>query len=203
MEKCRPHVQQRQWNRQGKPTGATLAKQSSWEPTIFCLDLMPIKCETITYGLVWYYRSGENFNVGPVINPRGNGFTHEIFYSILNHLSLYKSTQNFTHLYYQCIAVKFHFFWSPKRAIYSKVILLGQWLSAFLTLWPFNIVPHIAVTLKYKLISLIPHNCNFANVVTCKINIWDVGYLTCYPFESVIWPQKGHAPHAENHCFRW
>jgi hypothetical protein len=44
--------------------------------------------------------------------------------------------------------------------------------SAFLTLWPFNTVPHVVVTPNCKIILLPLHNCNFA--MNCNKNIWSV-----------------------------
>jgi len=46
---------------------------------------------------------------------------------------------------------------------------LDQWFPTFLMLWP---VPHVALTPKHNVISLLLHNCNFATVMNCNINIW-------------------------------
>ena len=46
-----------------------------------------------------------------------------------------------------------------------------QLFSTFLMLQPFNTVPHVVVTHSHKIISLPLHNCNFATVVSCHVDI--------------------------------
>lgn len=47
-----------------------------------------------------------------------------------------------------------------------------QWLSTFLMLLPFHIVPHIVMISPPNKIILLPfHNCNVAIVVNCTVNI--------------------------------
>lgn len=53
-------------------------------------------------------------------------------------------------------------------------IFLWQWFLTFLTLRPFNPVPHVVVTLNHNLFSLLRHNCNFANVMNPNVDIWHV-----------------------------
>ena len=50
---------------------------------------------------------------------------------------------------------------------------LRPWFSDFLMLQPFNTVPQIMVTPNCKIILLLLHNCNFANVMKriCKYRI--------------------------------
>jgi hypothetical protein len=54
---------------------------------------------------------------------------------------------------------------------------LEQWVLTFQMLWPFNTVPHVMVTPKHKVTSLLLHNCNFAAVMSRKVNTWYLGYL--------------------------
>jgi hypothetical protein len=49
--------------------------------------------------------------------------------------------------------------------------ILEQWLSTFLMLGPFNTVPHVVVTPKHKMISILLHNYNFATVINYNVNI--------------------------------
>jgi hypothetical protein len=46
-----------------------------------------------------------------------------------------------------------------------------QWFLAFPMLRLFNTVPQVVVTPNHKIISLLPHNCNFAAVVNRNVNI--------------------------------
>jgi hypothetical protein len=39
----------------------------------------------------------------------------------------------------------------------SLWVVLKQWFSTFLMLGPFNTVPHVLMTLKHKIISLLEH----------------------------------------------
>ena len=41
----------------------------------------------------------------------------------------------------------------------------------FLTLRLFNTVPHVVVTLDHETVLLLLHNCNFATVMNCNINM--------------------------------
>lgn len=54
--------------------------------------------------------------------------------------------------------------------------LLVQWLSTFLGLWPFNVVPRVAVTTNYNIILLLFHSYNFATAMNHKVTIW---YANC------------------------
>ena len=48
---------------------------------------------------------------------------------------------------------------------------LGQWLSNFPKLWPFNSVPHGVVIHNLKIILLLLHNYNFATAISHNGNI--------------------------------
>jgi hypothetical protein len=41
----------------------------------------------------------------------------------------------------------------------------------FLTLWPFNLIPHGVVTSDHKIISLLLHKCNIPTTMNCNVNI--------------------------------
>jgi hypothetical protein len=47
----------------------------------------------------------------------------------------------------------------------------SQGFPTFLMLGPFNTAPHVAVTPNHKIILLLLHNCNFATVMNCDVNI--------------------------------
>lgn len=57
---------------------------------------------------------------------------------------------------------------SPQPAVAEP---LGQWLSTFLLLRTFTTVPHVVVTRAMKLFLLLCHNCDFASVMNCNVNI--------------------------------
>jgi hypothetical protein len=46
------------------------------------------------------------------------------------------------------------------------------------------------VTLNYKIILLLFHNCNFATVMNHNVNIWYAGYLMYEPCERTVQPPK-------------
>lgn len=46
---------------------------------------------------------------------------------------------------------------------------LWQWFPTFLMLQPFNTVPNVVLTLNHKVISLLPHNCDFTTLVNCNV----------------------------------
>lgn len=48
-----------------------------------------------------------------------------------------------------------------------------------------NMVSH-AVTSNHTIISLLLHDCNFAFILKCNVNIWYAGYLICNHCEMVI-----------------
>lgn len=48
---------------------------------------------------------------------------------------------------------------------------LRQWVSAFLLLWPFNTTLHDVVAPSHRIISLLPHNCNFGSVMNFNLSI--------------------------------
>ena len=54
----------------------------------------------------------------------------------------------------------------------SKQTFIGQCFSTFLMLQPFNTVLHVVVTPNHTIISLLFHNCNFATVMNCNVNIF-------------------------------
>lgn len=69
----------------------------------------------------------------------------------------------------------------PPTPSYSLVstdapsLLLGQQFSIFITLRPFNTVPHIVVDTpprNHKIILLLLYNCDFAAVVNNNVNIF-------------------------------
>ena len=62
-----------------------------------------------------------------------------------------------------------------------------QWFSAFLTLWLFNTVPHVAVIPDHKIILLMLHTCSFATVLNLRVNICYAGYLICNPCQTTGW----------------
>ena len=49
---------------------------------------------------------------------------------------------------------------------------LEQWFSTFLMLWPFSTVPYVMVIPTVTGFLLLLHNCNFATVMDCNINIF-------------------------------
>lgn len=57
----------------------------------------------------------------------------------------------------------------------------------------FNIVPHVGVTPKHKIISLLLHD--FATVMTHNVNVWYRGYL-------IYDTQMGHNPQVKNQFSR-
>jgi hypothetical protein len=70
--------------------------------------------------------------------------------------------------------------------------LIGYpWPNAtFQMLWPFNTVPHVAVTPSHKIISLLLHNCEFATVMNN-----DVKNICCARYLWVIrFPKRDHNP---------
>lgn len=58
---------------------------------------------------------------------------------------------------------------------------VGQWFSTFLTLWPCNTAPHVVMTPNYKILSLLPPNCDSATAMNPNVNVWCAGHLTCNP----------------------
>ena len=66
-------------------------------------------------------------------------------------------------------------------------VLPGDELGFFKTVFP------VVVISNYKSISLLPHNCKFATVLSCNIDIWYAEYLT-YDL-----PQGGCDPQVENY----
>jgi hypothetical protein len=59
-------------------------------------------------------------------------------------------------------------------------------------LQPFNTVPHVVVTPNIKLFSLLLHNCNFASVLNCSVNICISLRSWVTPVEGSFNPQRGH-----------
>ena len=58
---------------------------------------------------------------------------------------------------------------------------LGESLPPFLTLRPFSAVPHVVVTPRHKINSLLLHNCSFATIVNRNVSIRRRGCLICDP----------------------
>jgi hypothetical protein len=114
------------------------------------------------------------------------------------------STSHLFDRYWKSMVQKYHLF--PNRNIvytmlnlkleYYQYKSLKEWFSTFLMLWPFNTVLHVVVTSNHKIISLLLHNCNFAVVINCNVNIWNIGYL-------IYDPQEGHDSQVEfsGFCF--
>jgi hypothetical protein len=57
-------------------------------------------------------------------------------------------------------------FWASGSSSVNWQKVLDQWFSTFLTLTPFNAVPHVVVTPNHKVILLLLHNCIFATVMS-------------------------------------
>lgn len=62
---------------------------------------------------------------------------------------------------------------------------LEQWFLTILILWPFNTVPHVAVTPIIKLFYYYFIN-NFGTVINHIANIWYAGYRICDPLPGVM-----------------
>lgn len=69
---------------------------------------------------------------------------------------------------------------------------LEQRSSTFLTLRPFNTVPHVVMTPNHKIISLLLHSTNFATVMNCNVNIcafsWSQNHPMVTSYERAMWP---------------
>ena len=61
-------------------------------------------------------------------------------------------------------------------------------VSAFLMLWPFNIIPHVVVTPSYNNFC-----CYFTTVMNYTVHIWYAVYLLCDP-------QGVNDPQVKKHC---
>ena len=75
--------------------------------------------------------------------------------------------------------------------------ILSQWFAAFLMLWTFNIVLHVMVIPKHKIIFIAPLNCSFATVVNHNLCFLMV---SGDPLKGPFSLQRGHDPHGENLC---
>ena len=53
----------------------------------------------------------------------------------------------------------------------DRFLLSSSFQFAFLMLWPFTILPYDVLIPKHKIILLLLHNCNFATVMNCNINL--------------------------------
>lgn len=84
--------------------------------------------------------------------------------------------------------------WPRTHGLGREPAPLEQWFFAFLTLWHFDTVPHVALTSTIKLFLLFIHNCNFATLVNYNVNIRYSRYVTGNSCDRVMWPQRGHDP---------
>lgn len=60
-------------------------------------------------------------------------------------------------------------------------LLLEQWFSTLLKLWPFNTALRVVVAPTIQLSSLLLQNCCFAVVMNCNVSSWYGGYLIYDP----------------------
>lgn len=72
---------------------------------------------------------------------------------------------------------------------WSKVSL-GQWVSTFLILWPFNTVPQLVWSPTIKLLCLLLQNCNLATIMNDDGNICVFLILLGHPCVKLISPQR-------------
>ncbi|EDL77014.1 rCG25479 [Rattus norvegicus] len=49
---------------------------------------------------------------------------------------------------------------------------IKQSFSTFLMISPFNTIPHVVVTPRHKLFSLLLQSCNFVTLFSCDVNIF-------------------------------
>lgn len=68
---------------------------------------------------------------------------------------------------------------------------INQWLSTFLMLSSLNTIPHVVLTLNYKIISLLLHNCNL-------VLLWTIMQISGMQNIWYAIPPGGQDSHIEN-----